>query len=33
VLKLSEAWIMAMEETKALRIFDRKIVSKIHGPV
>jgi hypothetical protein len=24
---------MTMEETNALRIFDRKIVSKSHGPV
>ena len=31
MLKLSETWKRTVEETNAIRIFDRKIVSKIHG--
>jgi glutamine cyclotransferase len=30
---LPETWTMTMEETNALRIFERKIVSKIRGLV
>jgi hypothetical protein len=29
----SETWTMIVEETKASRIFERKIVRKIYGPV
>jgi hypothetical protein len=29
----SESWTLTMEEERALAVFERKILRKIHGPV